>query len=85
MISYRLSNHAIKQIGDREIPIELLEQVLNAPDQVLPQDNKSRVYQSKIIGENNKTYLLRVFVNDSVQPFVIISVYLTSKITKYWE
>lgn len=85
MISYRLSNHAIKQIGDREIPIELLEQVLTTPDQVLPQDDNSRVYQSKIVGEKNKTYLLRVFVSDSIQPFVVISLYLTSKITKYWE
>lgn len=85
MIGYRLSNHAIKQISDREIPIELLEQVLDSPDQVLPQDDRSRIYQSKFIGANYKTYLLRVFVNDSVEPITVISVYLTSKITKYWE
>lgn len=85
MIGYRLSNHSIKQISDREIPIELLEQVLNTPDQVLLQDDRSRVYQSKFIGVNYKTYLLRVFVNDSVEPITVISVYLTSKVTKYWE
>lgn len=85
MMGYRLSNHAIKQISDREIPIELLEQVLNTPDQVLLQDDRSRVYQSKFIGVNYKTYLLRVFVNDSVEPITVISVYLTSKVTKYWE
>ena len=85
MIGYRLSNHAIKQISDREIPIELLEQVLNTPDQVLLQDDRSRVFQSKFIGVNYKTYLLRVFVNDSVEPITVISVYLTSKVTKYWE
>ena len=82
MVNYRLSDHAIKQIGDRQIAIALLEQVLNAPDQVLEQDDQSKVYQSKIAGQNNKTYLLRVFVNDSVNPPVVISVYLTSKITK---
>ncbi|MBD2187998.1 DUF4258 domain-containing protein [Pseudanabaena mucicola] len=85
MIGYRLSNHAIKQISDREIPIELLEQVVNTPEQVIRQDDRSKIYQSKFIGSNYKTYLLRVFVNDSVEPITIISVYLTSKVTKYWE
>jgi len=84
-MNYRLSDHAIKQIGDREIPIALLEQVIDLPEQIIEQSDGSKVYQSKVMGINNKTYLLRVFINDSVIPMVVISVYLTSKVKKYWE
>ena len=84
-MNYRLPDHAIKQIGDREIPIALLEQVIDLPEQIIEQSDGSKVYQSKVMGINNKTYLLRVFMNDSVIPMVVISVYLTSKVKKYWE
>ncbi len=46
-MNYRLSDHAIKQIGDRNIPIDWLEQVINLPEQVIEQSDKSKVYQSK--------------------------------------
>jgi len=84
-MNYRLSDHAIKQIGDREIPIALLEQIIDLPEQIIEQSDRSKVYQSKVMGINNKTYLLRVFMNDSVIPMVVISGYLTSKVKKYWE
>jgi hypothetical protein len=84
-MSYRLSDHAIKQIGDREIPIVLLEQVIDSPEQVLEQSDGSKVYQSRVSGLNSKTYLLRVFINDIAIPRIVISVYMTSKVKKYWE
>jgi hypothetical protein len=84
-MSYRLSDHAIKQIGDREIPIALLEQVIDSPEQVLEQSDGSKVYQSRVSGLNNKIYLLRVFINDIAIPRIVISVYMTSKVKKYWE
>ena len=84
-MNYRLSDHAIKQIGDREIPIALLEQVIDLPEQVLEQSDGSKVYQSRVSGLNNKVYLLRVFINDIAIPRIVISVYMTSKVKKYWE
>lgn len=33
--------------------------------------------------ENNKTYLIRVFVNEAKTPPLIITAYKTSKIQKY--
>jgi hypothetical protein len=84
-MNYRLSDHAIKQIGDRNIPIVLLEKVIDSPEQVIEQADRSKVFQSRLIQPNNKNYLLRVFINDRVEPVVIISVYLTSKISKYWK
>lgn len=40
------------------------------------------VYQNAIV-ENNKTYLIRVFVNETKIPAIIITAYKTSKIQKY--
>jgi len=38
-----------------------------------------------IYNENGKDYLLRIFVNEHVNPNRIITVYRTSKIDKYYE
>lgn len=40
------------------------------------------VYQNMIL-ENNKTYLIRVFVNQSKTPPLVITAYKTSKLKKY--
>jgi len=32
-----------------------------------------------------KEYLLRVFVNTNIEPNVVITVYFTNKVEKYWE
>jgi hypothetical protein len=32
-----------------------------------------------------KTYLLRVMVNETVDPAVVVTAYRTSKIKKYWR
>lgn len=37
----------------------------------------------KVIISNNRSYLIRVFVNDKKQPPVAVTVYKTSKIDKY--
>jgi hypothetical protein len=34
---------------------------------------------------NGKRYLFRVMVNDTVNPPVVVTVYRTNKITKYWR
>ena len=41
-------------------------------------------FQSRVdIG--GKQYLLRVMVNESVDPRVVVTVYRTNKIAKYWR
>lgn len=66
----------------RNIPIELVEEVLHKPYQKLLQNDIS-VFQSKI-NIDAKEYLLRVFVNTNIEPKVVITVYLTNKVEKYW-
>jgi len=42
-------------------------------------------YQSKVTFENGKLYLIRAIVSDEIQPPVVITVYRTSNISKYWR
>ncbi len=82
-MNYVLSNHAAEKIKRRKIPIDFIDSVLNDPQQILENDG-FLTYQSKI-EKDNKEYLLRIFVNPYVNPNLIITVYLTNKISKYWK
>ncbi|HPO62340.1 MAG TPA: DUF4258 domain-containing protein [Candidatus Kapabacteria bacterium] len=82
-MNYVLSNHAKEEILKRGISVELIEEVLQSPNQILVEDG-IKIYQS-IIFQNDSKYLLRVFVNDNKIPSTIITVYLTNKILKYYK
>jgi hypothetical protein len=50
----------------------------------VPEVDDITCYQSRVeISE--KTYLLRVMVNETMNPAVVVTVYRTSKIGKYWR
>jgi hypothetical protein len=84
-MSFDLSPHLYKRLELRKIPRQVLEAVLETPEQVLIQEDGTKVYQSKFESSNGKTYLFRVFVNDSIEPARVKSVYKTSQINKYWR
>ncbi len=80
----KISDHAKEQMQDRKIPSKIVLEVATNPEQTYNNDIDETVCQSKItFGE--KTYLLRVFVNFTENPPVIISAYRTSRIKKYWR
>ena len=80
---YTFSSHAQQEIERRRIPLSLLEAVLEKPDQVVLERGVAKAYQSKCeIG--GKMFLLRVIVDDSVDPAVVVTAYRTTKIEKYW-
>ena len=82
-VRYTLSSHVRQEIERRRIPLTLLEAVLEKPDQVVPSRGAAKAYQSKcVIGD--KMFLLRVIVDDSVDPAVVVTAYRTTKIQKYW-
>ena len=62
----------------------MLDSVLAAPEQKVPDHDTIVWYQSHVT-INNKPYLLRVMVEESKQPPVVVTVYRTSKISKYWS
>jgi hypothetical protein len=81
---FRLSRHAQEEIERRSIPMSLLENVLHAPQQILHEYGGKKAYQSQI-EFSGKMFLLRAIVADDVDPAIVVTVYRTSKIMKYWR
>lgn len=85
-MNYILSNHVKQRAEERGISSEIIEQIINSPQQIVTEEEtEQKVYQSLIAFQENKTYLVRVFVNTGEEPNIIKSVYRTSKIDKYHE
>ena len=81
---YRLSTHAQEESERRGIPRSLLEAVLENADQVVAERGVVKAYQSRCeIG--GKIFLVRVIVDGSVDPAVVVTAYRTTKIEKYWR
>ncbi|MHB0913863.1 MAG: DUF4258 domain-containing protein [Armatimonadota bacterium] len=82
---YRFSSHALSEMKRRNIPPEMVESVLANPGQVVPEQHGRNVYQSQVDFGTDKPFLLRVVVADNAEPSVVVTVYRTSKISKYWR
>ena len=83
-MKFHYSKHVHEELEKRTLPLSLLEGVWGAPEQKVPEVDEITCYQSRVeIG--GKRYLLRVMVNDTVNPPVVVTVYRTGKITKYWR
>jgi hypothetical protein len=85
MSQLRFTAHALAEMQRRGITQEQAEAVLLQPEQILPGRNRRKIYQSRITFGNERQYLLRVFVDETISPSVVITVYRTSKIQKYWR
>ena len=68
-----------------KVPICFVEAVLKNPQQTLQQDEEITIYQSQIDFGTGKLYLLRIFINTTLDPAVIVTVYRTSQIKKHWR
>ena len=80
---FRFSKHSKEQMEARNIAEENVLSALENPDQIINEAD-AVVYQ-KLINENEGKFLMRIFVNENVDPRLIITVYKTSKISKYYE
>ena len=80
------SKHAREQMMRRGINYDIVLSVVSNPDQIITDDENPAIiiYQS-LIKENEQLFLYRVFVNRHKQPNVIITLYKTTKISKYYE
>ena len=78
-----LSKHAEEQLIVREIDLAWVNQVMLSPLQRTFFDGLG-VYDGIII-INSKRCLLRIFINEDKIPPLIVTVYKTSKINKYYE
>jgi len=82
-MKYNFSIHALEQLERRKISRSEIDTVVQHPRQIM-KGKDYEIYQ-KIISNNNKKYLLRVFINKTKQPPMVITAYKTSNITKYYE
>lgn len=78
---YQFSLHSLEQLAKRNINEEVtLWAIQNTTEKII--EDEVTIYQSMIL-ENNKSYLIRVFVNENKIPPLIITAYKTNKIQKY--
>lgn len=83
-MKYELSAHVRQEMVRRGIPLAIIELVLASPAQKIPGHGDVICYQSKV-DINQKTFLVRVMVNETKTPPKVVTVYRTSRIDKYWK
>lgn len=84
-MKFEISRHAHEEMRRREIPLNIVESVLHNPQQIVDEYGNKKAYQSIIDIGTGKDYLVRVIVNDTVDPAKVVTVYRTGKISKYWR
>ena len=82
---FKLSDHAKQEMKRRSISSALLDSVLQHPQQVIREKGGNKVYQSQLDVGAGRIFLLRAIINDEVDPPIVVTVYRTSKINKYWR
>ena len=82
---YVFTEHALFEMQRRRLTEQLVRSVLAEPEQELEIRPGRTVLQSKVVMEEAKTYLVRVFVDVYRDPAEIVTVYRTSNISKYWS
>lgn len=82
----KISNHAKDQMDERSVSEEMVLDVLRNPDQKIAVNKNKMVFQAKkYFDDAERMFLVRVFVNTLKNPNLVITVYRTSKIDKYWR
>jgi|APFre7841882590_1041340.scaffolds.fasta_scaffold52430_1 hypothetical protein len=84
-LNFKLSRHVREEMERRSIPLTMLESVLENPQQVLAERGGKKAYQSQLDFGGGKIFLLRAIVDETVDPAMVVTVYRTSKISKYWR
>ncbi|WP_447603529.1 DUF4258 domain-containing protein [Nitrospira sp. Nam80] len=83
-MNFRLSRHVREELEKRKIAEALIEQVLQSPEQKVPEVDNITCFQSKVTIDD-RPYLLRVMVNETATPPIVVTAYRTKKINKYWR
>jgi len=85
-MDFVFSKHAEEQLMRRSLDRNIVESIVLNPEQILEDeyDTDIKVYQS-IIKEDNDVFLYRVFLNTKSRPNIIVTLYRTTKIKKYYE
>jgi hypothetical protein len=79
----RILSHARFEMRRRRIKLSLVVAVIRKPEQVLPSRKRRTIYQSRI-GPSGRM-LVRVIVKEDKMAYHVVTVYKTSKVSKYWR
>jgi hypothetical protein len=83
---YEITEHALFEMKRRGLTEEMVQMVLSSPEQRMEIRPGRLVLQSRIpLGKPAKMYLLRVFLDVDRNPAQVVTVYRTSRISKYWR
>lgn len=83
-LDYVITAHCVFEMKRRMISEDVVRFVLENPGQRLVVRTGRVVLQTqKMMG--GKNYLIRVFVDIDRHPAEVVTVYITSKISKYWR
>ncbi len=82
----QFSKHAKEQMIERGISDNVVLDVVQNPGQQIQEGQEKVIYQGiRYFDVEERNFLVRVFVNIIKEPNLIITVYRTSKIEKYYE
>jgi hypothetical protein len=84
-MKFEISKHAREEMERRAISLQIVETILQKPQQIVDEYGNKKAYQSIIDIGAGRDYLVRVIVNDTSDPAKVVTVYRTSKISKYWR
>ncbi len=80
----QITDHAKVEMERRKIPHEVVLEILEKPEQIVPIKTNRKIYQSRIDFGLGKTYLIRIVTEMVSNQLIVVTVYKTSKIKKYW-
>ena len=84
-MKFVISPHAKEEMKRRAIPVKLLNNALENPQQIVEGYGGRSIYQSKVDFGEGHIFLLRAVVEDKNGQLLIVTVYKTRKINKYWR
>ncbi len=86
LVGYVFTEHALAEMGRRELSQELIAEVLAGPTQRFEDRSGRDVFQSLVsAGKPPRQYVVRVFVDVGRRPAEVVTAYRSSKIAKYWR
>lgn len=86
MKEYVFTYHARFEMKRRNLSEQIVNKVIENPEQSWEVRQGRYVFQSRIAMESSgNVFLVRVFVDIDKQPPEVVTTYRTSKIEKYWR
>ena len=86
MNQIRWSEHAVENLGEREIDRSEVELTLRNPEVIVPDPPAREVYMRRYFDRVlQQEMLMRLVVEQTESESVVVTVYKTSQIERYWK